>query len=129
MKRWPGLIPLKGVNQARITSYNVCYTKLLREANHPLSVREFILKAPERNPIQTNLAIGKIATGEKQKDNKKVEDKTVVSIKNGWIVANGVVITGQRATAPWWNLKIRPREIERAKIAVTRYVPGRNNFV
>ena len=39
IERWFGEIPARPVPPSRITSYNVCYTKLLRESDVPVAAR------------------------------------------------------------------------------------------
>ena len=51
----------------RITSYNVCYTKLLRAADHPLAVRVGLAQAPadlERRDLTIHAIALDLADGE-----------------------------------------------------------------
>jgi hypothetical protein len=47
-----------------------------------------------------------------------------VSITNGKITYNGLLTAGSRINTPWWNGRLRPSQVEKAKPAITRFVPG-----
>ena len=93
---------------------------------HPnISVKQFIDLAAERNPLKTDFKAKSIADIKIKKKETPEKEYFKTEISNGWIVTDGKVVTGTRASAPWWNLNVRPRGISRSKMAVTRYVPGR----
>ena len=48
-----------------------------------------------------------------------------LELRNGWLVADGAVLTGGRQGVPWWNMSIRPSELSKTQAALTRFVPGR----
>lgn len=90
------------------------------------SVEEWITEASLRNPISTNTndapSIEKLDITD-QEEPQQIAQK--VKIANGWLVSDNKVITGSRAQVPWWSGSLRSRGISRAKMAITRYVPGR----
>ncbi|MDE6358600.1 MAG: pectate lyase, partial [Duncaniella sp.] len=49
-------------------------------------------------------------------------------IVNGLLVMDGTVLVGGRQEVPWWNGKIKPNYIVKAKPHVTRFVPGREGL-
>ncbi len=49
-------------------------------------------------------------------------------IANGKLVMDGTVLVGGRQEVPWWNGKIKPNYTEKAKLHVTRFVPGREGL-
>ncbi|MDA3879635.1 MAG: DUF6298 domain-containing protein, partial [Prolixibacteraceae bacterium] len=90
------------------------------------SVKEWIAEAPLRNPISININeapdIEKLKVASKPEPHKSAQK---VGISNGWLLSNNEIITGLRAQVPWWSGSLRPRGVKRAKMAITRYVPGR----
>ena len=59
-------------------------------------------------------------------DNKKSQKAQSFdyTIANGMLTLDGNMITGGRSDAPWWNGRLRPSEVAKAKLAVGRFVPG-----
>jgi hypothetical protein len=51
--------------------------------------------------------------------------KGSIAVVNGWIAADGKVITGRHVTPKWWAGNIRPHEAPAFGPAITRFVPGR----
>ncbi|MBN1925095.1 MAG: hypothetical protein JW798_04600, partial [Prolixibacteraceae bacterium] len=80
-----------------------------------------------RNPISGEIPKNAIISSDLLFKNEKTETnkREITHIKNGWIVHGDKVITGLTTGVPWWNFKNRPRELERAQLALTRFVPGR----
>lgn len=66
----------------------------------------------------------------KTKNSSPAADKTAHSydIVNGVLVMDGSVMVGGRQEVPWWNGKIKPNYIVKAKPHVTRFVPGREGL-
>lgn len=56
---------------------------------------------------------------------QKVASEKEVSVENGWLVANGQLITGKRLTPTWWRGKLHPEEAESFGHNISRFVPGR----
>ena len=51
------------------------------------------------------------------------------SITNGHLTADGMLITGNQYTVPWWSGRVKDNFIEHgAKPAITRFVPGREGL-
>jgi hypothetical protein len=48
-----------------------------------------------------------------------------LSVKNGWLLAGERFLAGGRTGVMWWRGGIRPHDVARAGIGVTRFVPGR----
>jgi len=48
-----------------------------------------------------------------------------ISVQNGYLVYGNQLITGNRASSPWWSGNLRPRGLQNARPAITRFVPGR----
>jgi hypothetical protein len=49
-----------------------------------------------------------------------------LAIKNGWVVTGDHLAVGGRDEVQWWQGGIRPADIPKNKICLTRFVPGRN---
>jgi hypothetical protein len=91
-------------------------------------VKNWIAKAPLKNPIPitTNGAPDiETITIEEDPEKLKSPEKVKVEVINGWLVSGRKIIIGNRAQVPWWSGSLRPRGVRRAKMAITRYVPGR----
>ena len=48
-----------------------------------------------------------------------------ISVRNGWIVRDGAIATGQRVGTIWWRGSVLPSRVGEFGIGVTRFVPGR----
>ena len=46
-------------------------------------------------------------------------------ITRGKITADGALLVGSRVSVPWWNGRLRPKQIISAQTAITRFVPDR----
>lgn len=90
-----------------------------------ISLTQFIDLAVERNPLKTDFNAKSIADIKTKKVETHKQKHFNTEIINGWIVFDGKVVTGSRASSPWWTMNVRPRGIMRSEMAVTRYVPGR----
>jgi len=51
--------------------------------------------------------------------------KKRLTVHNGWLVADGKLVTGGRFDPLWWRGNVRPREVQQLGQAITRFVPGR----
>ncbi|MBN2274212.1 MAG: pectate lyase [Bacteroidales bacterium] len=59
---------------------------------------------------------------------KVTTDETLqkaISVKSGWIIRNGAVVTGQTIGTQWWRGTTRPDAVLRSGHHITRFVPGR----
>jgi hypothetical protein len=92
-----------------------------------LPLKIWIEQMQQRNPISTHAGLAPFLESLKLKpivqENKKIQGS--YSVQNGWLVCNSRVLTGKREGVPWWNGSLRPRGLERARPALTRFVPGR----
>lgn len=92
------------------------------------TVSEFIDEAYKRQPIPVS------ATGVKTIDEIGIKQPVAVKpgaamhIENGWVVRGNAVLTGTRTESPWWNGSSRPYALDKAKPAITRYIPGRTGL-
>lgn len=48
-----------------------------------------------------------------------------LAVHNGWLVADGKLVTGGRFDPLWWRGSVRPEEVQQLGQAITRFVPGR----
>ncbi len=48
-----------------------------------------------------------------------------LTIKNGWIVVDGLLKTGKRLTPTWWRGSLRPEDAQDFGHNISRFVPGR----
>lgn len=89
-----------------------------------ITLPEFIEQKIAENPISLDAA-----KAQKLKVKSVTEKKTAAASlmvnDHGWLVRGDEVITGKQQVVPWWNGGLRPRDIARAKPAITRFVPGK----
>lgn len=46
------------------------------------------------------------------------------SLRNGWLCKDGVLLVGGKHQTPWWNGRTTDAAMAKAKMALTRFVPG-----
>jgi hypothetical protein len=100
--------------------------ELTKEASKPrILLKDWIDNASKRNPVSTEtnnaVTIDKIGI-------KKLTEPTyapVMQIKNGWLVRGDEILTGMRQQVPWWNGGVQGKDLQAAKMHITRFVPGR----
>lgn len=81
----------------------------------------------EKYPVYSELKGAKYVDKIKAPHSVKPEGKPVtVSVKNGWIVRSGQVLTGRKSRTSMWRGSTRPAEIKRASANLVRFVPGRS---
>lgn len=86
---------------------------------------EWINEAASRNPI--DIKADGVITSDKIPQAKNVSKVATVPLvlRNGWLVRNDTIVTGNRADVPWWNGSVDPAGLQQAKPHITRFVPGR----
>lgn len=97
-------------------------TYAAQSTHPPLTLSEWIDRAPDRNPINTNA--GEAPEAKPVKTAKK-GSFAPVEIRNGWITAGGKALTGKTQGVRWWRGDIRYYDVEKATPHITRFVPGR----
>ena len=109
--------------------------ELTKLAEKPLVLlNEWIDAAAKRNPISTSYKASEILMLNDVELNKIVKANAkshrsmaaATTIKNGWLVRGSEILTGKRLSVPWWSGGVQAKELENAKPAITRYVPGRS---
>ncbi|WP_201300999.1 DUF6298 domain-containing protein [Sunxiuqinia indica] len=101
--------------------------ELTEQAYTPaLRLEDWIMQADDRDPISLEAATAIKAS--ELKDKKKIATEVLhpITVENGKLVKDDLVLTGMRFTVPWWRGVARPYATKKATPAVTRYVPGRN---
>ncbi len=96
-----------------------------------MSLLDFIEKRVGENPISLEIANAKSFEKVKKKSKQKKSQPLAQSLEVnefGWLVRGDKVLTGNRQVVPWWSGGLRPRDIERVKPAITRYVPGKQGL-
>ena len=88
------------------------------------TVQEYIDNANKRQPIPV------AATGVKTIDEigfkqpAAAQPGATMHLQNAWLVRGNSVLTGNRATSPWWNGSARTYALDKANPAITRFLPG-----
>ena len=65
---------------------------------------------------------------EKKTISNKQRTQPEISIVNGRIQMDGVLLVGGSHTTPWWNGKLKTSVLKKASPAITRFVPGREGL-
>ena len=65
---------------------------------------------------------------EKKTISNKQRTQPEISIVNGRIQMDGVLLVGSSHTTPWWNGKLKTNFLKKASPAITRFVPGREGL-
>lgn len=103
--------------------------ELTREAAQPkIRMSQWISEAAVRNPINTNsnnAVIVKVATD--SGDVGPQIPSSALIISNGWLTKDSVVLKGNVQEVPWWTGGVEGKALQqaKAKLAITRFVPGR----
>ncbi|WP_235918596.1 DUF6298 domain-containing protein [Sediminibacterium soli] len=99
---------------------------LTRQAYQPrILLQNWIADAAQRQPLPVD------AAGIPSVDALPVQPSAppaaapALQLQNGWLVRGNLVQTGRRADIPWWTGGIHGKDLENAKPAITRFVPGR----
>ncbi len=109
---------------------------LTKEASKSrMQLKEWIEIAGTRNPIPVSFSIAEVLPqNDLERLIKNIESRNSlsvskkvgsVSVKNGWLVFDNVVLTGKRTNVQWWSGGLQPGDIQQAKPHLTRFVPGR----
>lgn len=116
------LLPFEGEASSSPT-VEVAVEQSRRSIQPAVTLKEWIDRAPERNPIPSisaaNFRLPNVVTVVTAKS-------TSIKIQNGWLVNAKRVLAGGRIEQPWWRGNTRPDGVRESKPAVTRYVPGRS---
>lgn len=98
--------------------------------NPAITVKEWVNLASQRNPIDTDPGNAPfLAQLDIFLPEAPIHEKIGrLEVKNGWLVRNSQLVLGNRYTVPWWRGNLRPRGINGASPAITRYVPGRHGI-
>lgn len=90
-----------------------------------LTLRQWIQDAPFTADIHFKPELAFHASEKVQAASKP---RANIEFVDGKLVKDGILMTGNKTDVPWWNGKLRPQNIAKAKIAVTRFVPGRSGL-
>jgi hypothetical protein len=111
------------------TSPNVDLVRELSEDSQQamIQLKDWILLAANRNPILSDTT--KLITSYQFIENKKdtIPEQNIV-IRNGWLVIQDSIVTGETTGVDWWRGSSRPFAAAQAHPHITRYVPGRTGL-
>ncbi len=98
--------------------------------NPAITLPEFIAQKIAENPISLEVGKAKNINKIKLEEPKVAVTKAAPLMVNeqGWLVRGDKVLTGTQQLVPWWSGGLRPRDISRAKPAITRFVPGKQGI-
>lgn len=85
----------------------------------------FIGEAAQRQPLPVDAKGSKTIDEIGIKQPASVTYASPLQVQNGWLTRGTQLITGNKTSVPWWTGSARPYALDKAKPAVTRFVPGR----
>lgn len=89
------------------------------------TVLQFINEAPQRKIITNkNITLINMAPAV-SKGTAMSMTAPPLHIKNGWLVRGDEVLAGSRMSVPWWSGTSKLYAVRNARMAITRYVPGK----
>ncbi len=88
------------------------------------TLKEWIAEAANRNPIAVNASKAKVIHEVKAPVAVTELETEKVEIKNGLLMANNRLLTGEIIDVPWWRGSLRDVEIAKSRPHVTRFTPG-----
>jgi len=92
-----------------------------------LRLEGYIAESAKRNNIPTSTGnaktIEEVTISRHQKTDYGAEKK--LSLINGWLTCDRLLLTGRKESVAWWRGNIRPGEASTFGQGVTRFVPGR----
>lgn len=98
---------------------------LTKESYHLLkTLKEWITEAATRNPIAIDFSKAKRFSEVKAPAAIVEAAADKVEIKNGLLVANKKLLTGELIDVPWWRGSLRESDVAEARPHITRFVPG-----
>ncbi len=89
-----------------------------------ITLKEWIAEAANRNPIAVNASKAKVIHEVKTQIAVTESETEKVEIKNGLLMANNRLLTGEIIDVPWWRGSLRDVEIAKSRPHVTRFTPG-----
>ncbi len=93
--------------------------RMAQEALKPrLTLQQWIDSARFSGDIATNIKPFKAV---QNKEKASASDYVIV---NGWLTKDGCVLVGGKHQTPWWNGRTTDAAMAKAKVAITRFVPG-----
>jgi len=110
------------------TAPTVEYSKVMsnRSMTPDMTMNDWIDRMIDRYPIHSNLSGAKELSEIVSKIKPEVTIKApAISLKNGWIIQDGKVVTGKRNRTSMWRGTTRPGELATASPNLVRFVPGR----
>ncbi|MFL9830166.1 DUF6298 domain-containing protein [Flavobacterium sp. ST-87] len=88
------------------------------------TLKEWIEQSATRNPIAIDFSKAK-RINEVKTESKSVADNTdKIDIKNGLLISNKGLLTGEIIDIPWWRGSLRESDIVTARPHITRFAPG-----
>ena len=102
---------------------------LAKEAYNPRLTLEYWIEENKFIPSVVPTGVKSIDDiKEKKTISNKQRTQPEISIVNGRIQMDGVLLVGGSHTTPWWNGKLKTNFLKKASPAITRFVPGREGL-
>lgn len=105
--------------------------KLAKEAYEPrLTLEQWITDNKFSSPIAAAgvKSVDDIKEKKTSSAHKSVAAHPAVTIDNGRIQMDGILLVGGSHSTPWWSGKLKPGFLKKASPALTRFVPGREGL-
>ena len=100
-------------------------------AEEAMKPRQTLMQWIETTRFEGDITPTPIATphsDQRSENPQHPSSNTHYTITNGWLTKDGVLLVGHKHQTPWWNGKAIDASMEKAKPALTRFVPGQEGL-
>ena len=100
-------------------------------AEEAMKPRQTLMQWIETTRFEGDITPTPIATphsDQRSENTQHPSSNTHYTITNGWLTKDGVLLVGHKHQTPWWNGKAIDASMEKAKPALTRFVPGQEGL-
>jgi hypothetical protein len=88
------------------------------------TLKQWIAAAATRNPIAIGSSKAKVIHEVKAESKSTETILGKITIKNGLLVSNKGLLSGETIDVPWWRGGLRESEISKSRPHITRFAPG-----
>lgn len=88
------------------------------------TLKQWIADAVTRNPIAINSSKAKVINEVKVQSNSTETISAKIAIKNGLLISDKGLLSGETIDVPWWRGSLRDSDMSKAKPHISRFVPG-----
>ena len=107
------------------SSPTLAQAAILTAESHKIQItlKQWIIEAATRNPIAIDFSKAK-RISEVKAEVKSAEVSSKITIKNGLLITDKGLLSGETIDVPWWRGSLRDSDVSKAKPHISRFVPG-----